>query len=297
VPRDTAPRDTVPDSTAPSSTAPSSTRPSKTVRRHPLPLFLKVLRDGWRGLLGWMLALTAAMLIYLPLHRSFATPESMQLLIDKMPQGLIKALNYDLLASGAGYVQATIFGLLGFVFLTIAAVGWGAQAVGADEESGRLELTLAHAVTRSQVELERALALILRLLVLAATTLGGVLLLNGPTDLQLNSTKTVETTVVFFALTLLTGTFALAVGAFTGRRLPAIVAGAGLAVYGYILNAVGNQNADWDWLHPWSPYYWAYGNQPMLHGADWPYAALLGGCSLVLLALAVLGLNRRDVTA
>jgi hypothetical protein len=35
----------------------------------------------------------------------------------------------------------------------------------------------------------------------------------------------------------------------------------------------------------------------MLNGVDWPQAALLGGGSLLLIALAVLGLTRRDVTA
>ncbi|SDN65407.1 ABC-type multidrug transport system, ATPase component [Cryobacterium flavum] len=53
----------------------------------------------------------------------------------------------DLAATGAGYTQATLFGLIGFLLLSIAATSWGAGALGGDEESGRLELTLAHGVT------------------------------------------------------------------------------------------------------------------------------------------------------
>ena len=262
----------------------------------PLPLFAKVARDTWPGLLGWVAAVVAATLIYLPLYRSFGSSDLLGEFIQSMPEGLIRALNYDLIATGAGYVQAAIFGLIGFIFLTIAAVGWGAQAVGGDEESGRLELTLAHAVTRSQVVLERALAMVVKVAILAAVTLGMVLLLNGPANLEVDAGKAVGTSVAFGALALLSGAAALAAGAWTGRRLPALIAGTGIAVLGYVLNAIGNQNPDLDWLHRYSPYNWAFGNQPLLNGVDWGAVGLLAGIGVLLVALAVVGLNRRDVS-
>lgn len=262
-----------------------------------LPLFAKVARDTWPGLLAWAAAIAGTMVVYLPLHRSFSDEEIFREMIKSMPEELTKALNYDLIVTGPGYVQATIYGLIGFAFLTIAAVGWGGQAVGGDEESGRLELTLAHAVGRSQVVLERALAMTLKVVILAAVTLGMVLALNEPSDLDIDPVNAAGTSVVFAALTLLPGAMALAVGAFTGRRVPALAAGAAVAVLGYTFNAIGNQSSDLEWLHRFSPYHWAYGNQPLLNGADWAAAALLAGCSAALIALAVLGLNRRDVTA
>jgi ABC-2 type transport system permease protein len=63
--------------------------------------------------------------------------------------------------------------------MTIASAGWGAAAVGGDEESGQLELTVAHGVTRIQVVLERALSLFLRV-VLHAVLLGCGGLASGP---------------------------------------------------------------------------------------------------------------------
>lgn len=260
-----------------------------------LPLFAKVARDTWPGLVGWAAAIAGTTLVYLPLHRSFGD-ESIAQVMESMPQALIKALNYDLLASGPGYVQATIYGLLGFAFLTIAAVGWGGQAVGGDEEAGRLELTLAHAVSRSQVVLERALAMTLKVIILAGVTLALVLALNGPSDLGIDVGNAVETSVDFAALALLPGAMALCVGAWTGRRVPALVAGAAVAVLGYTLNALGNQDDNLEWMHTLSPYHWAYGNQPLINGVDWGGFALLAGLSALLVALAVVGLNRRDVS-
>lgn len=260
-----------------------------------LPLFAKAARDTWPGLVGWAAAIAGMTLVYLPLHRSFGDASIAQVM-ESMPQGLIKALNYDLMASGPGYVQATIYGLLGFAFLTIAAVGWGGQAVGGDEEAGRLELTLAHAVSRSQVVLERALAMTLKVIILAGVTLALVLALNGPADLGIDVGNALETSVVFAALALLSGAMALCVGAWTGRRVPAIVAGAAVAVLGYALNALGNQGDNLEWMYTFSPYHWAYGNQPLVNGADWGGFGLLAGLSVALVALALVGLNRRDVS-
>jgi ABC-2 type transport system permease protein len=261
----------------------------------PLPLFAKAARDTWPGLLGWVGAVVASTLVYLPLYRSFGSSDILNEFLKSMPEGLIKALNYDLVATGPGYVQAAIFGLIGFIFLTIAAVGWGAHAVGGDEESGRLELTLAHAVTRSQVVLERALAMAAKVAILAGVTLGMVLLLNGPSNLDIDPVNVVGTSVVFASLALLSGAAALAAGAWTGRRLPGLVAGSAVAVLGYVFNGIGNQNADLAWLLRYSPYNWAFGNQPLVNGVDWGAAGLLAGISLLLVALAVVGLNRRDV--
>ena len=75
-----------------------------------------------------------------------------------------------------------------------------------------------------------------------------------------------------------------------------LIAGTGIAVLGYALNGIGNQNPDLDWLHLYSPYNWAFGNQPLLNGVDWGAVGLLGGIGLLLVALAVVGLNRRDVS-
>ena len=262
----------------------------------PLPLFTKGARDTWPEMLGWVAAVVTATLVYLPLYRSFGSSDLLAEFIQSMPEGLVRALNYDLIATGAGYVQATIFGLIGFVLLTIAAIGWGAQAVGGDEDSGRLELTLAHAVTRSQVVLERALEMAVKVAILAAVTLGMVLLLNGPAELGVDARNAAGTSVAFAALALLSGAAALAAGAWTGRRLPALIAGTAIAVLGYAFNGIGNQNPDLDWLHRYSPYNWAFGNQPLLNGVDWGAVALLGGIGLLLVALAVVGLNRRDIS-
>ncbi|CAN7254787.1 ABC transporter permease subunit [Pseudarthrobacter oxydans] len=262
-----------------------------------LPLFRRAFFDTWRSTLGWALGLAAAIFLYLPLYPSIGGSAQMQDMIDALPPEMTKALNYDQIATGPGYTQATLFGLLGFLLMTIASVSWGAAAVGGDEESGQLELTLAHGVRRVQVVLERALAVLLRVVLLAALVCALVWLLNGPAQLGIGLGNLLGATVLFAGLALLSGTAALCVGAVTGRRTYGLAAGAGVGVLGYVFNAVGRQSKDVEWLLTFSPYHWAYGNSPVANGADWPAAAWLWAISAALVALAAVALERRDVGA
>ncbi|WP_142060567.1 ABC transporter permease subunit [Pseudarthrobacter sp. B4EP4b] len=262
-----------------------------------LPLFRRAFFDTWRSTLAWAAGLAAAAFLYLPLYPSIGGSAQMQDMINALPAEMTKALNYDQIATGPGYTQATLFGLIGFLLMTIASVAWGAAAVGGDEESGQLELTLAHGVRRVQVVLERALALLLRVLVLAGLVFVLVSLLNGPSRLGIEPGNLFGATVLFAGLALLSGTAALCVGTITGRRIHGIFAGAAVGVLGYVFNAVGRQSQDVEWLLDLSPYHWAYSNSPVANGADWAAAGWLWGIAAALVVLAAVALERRDVGA
>lgn len=263
--------------------------------RKPLPLFTRAFVDPWRSTLGWAAGLAVTIFLYLPLYPSIGASPEMQRMVQAFPPEIIKALNYDLVTTGPGYTQATMFGLIGFLLMTIASVAWGASAVGGDEESGQLELTLAHGVTRTQVVLERALAILLRVLLLAALVFALIRLLNDSAELNIQPENLFGASVLFAGLSMLTGSTALFAGAVTGRKTYGLAAGAGVGVLGYVFNAVGRQSRDVDWLLNLSPYNWAYANNPLANGADWPAAGWLWGISAALVGLSAVALGRRDV--
>ncbi|HEU4808313.1 MAG TPA: ABC transporter permease subunit [Homoserinimonas sp.] len=262
-----------------------------------LPLFRRALADSWSSLIGWSLGIVAAIMLYLPLFPSFGGNEEMQALLDSLPPELVNAIGYDQISTGSGYAQSTFYGLIGFVLLTIAATSWGTTAVAGDEETGSLELTLAHNVSRSQVVLERSAAVIIRLAWLGLLSAILVIALNDAAELDIEPAHAFAGAAAIVGLTLLSGTVSVAVGALTGRRLYATAAGSGIAVLAYTVNAVANQSEDLDALHKWSPYHWAYGNSPLANGVDWGGLALLYGVSAALIVIAVVALNRRDLKA
>lgn len=268
--------------------APAPSRPA------PLPVLRRWLFDGWRGLIGWSLGIAAVAFLYLPLYPSMQSPELVSLL-DSLPPALVNTIGYDNITTGAGYTQATFFGLIGFVLITIAGVTWGAAFTGGAEESGRLELTLAHGVGRVPYALQSALALLLKLVVLGIVAYVLIWALNGPAELELDAMNLIAVTKAWVGLGLFSAAAAFAVGSLTGRRSWAVGAGAGVAVAGYVLQAVANNSETLDWLRALSPFEWAYGNAPLTNGFDWAGLALLWGGSALLIAIGTAGLARRDI--
>ena len=261
-----------------------------------LPVFRRSIYDSWRSLIGWSLGVTAALLLYLPLFPSIGGNGEMQQIIDSMPQELVKALGYEQIASGSGYVQSTFYGLLGFLLLVIAAISWGSAAIAGAEESGQLELTLVHGVSRTRYAVETALSVLVRLAWLGLLAAVLVLILNEPSELAIEARNVLGTSAALVALAFVSGAVALFVGAATGRKIFAIVAGAGVAVLGYVSNAIANQMENGEGLRTISPYSWAYQNQPLLEGTDWGGLGLLSGTGIVLTALATFSLRGRDIT-
>ncbi len=143
--------------------------------------------------------------------------------------------------------------------------------------------------------LERALAIMLKFVLMLGVGFLMVLALNGPGELEIEPGNLVATVVAQLGLAALTFATAFAVGAATGRRSWAILAGALVAVGAYLLNAVGAQSPDVEWLRGFSPLWWAYGSDPLANGWDagiaWPWAV-----AVALFAAGWAVFTRRDVT-
>lgn len=260
-----------------------------------LPVFRRSLRESWRGLLGWTVGLAAVLFLYLPLFPSLGGGGQLEAMISSLPKELVDTLGYDQIATGAGYAQSTFFGLIGFLLLTIAAVIWGAAAIAGAEESGRAELDLAHGIGRGQYTLESALAVLVRLVWLGVFAGLVVWALNGPSELGIDDGNIVGASAALTGLAFLTASAALFAGAATGRRIWATGVGAGVAVLGYILQALARQSADLEWLNALSPYAWVYHRPPLAEGVDLGGLALTWGLALALVAAAAVALRVRDL--
>lgn len=262
-----------------------------------MPIFVQALKESWRALIAWALALLAIMTLYLSFYSTMDAGQGMQVFIDQLPAAMVDAFGFSDIGTGAGWAHSTFFGLLGMFVLVAACISWGARGIAGDEENGMLELTLAHRVSRQQVYFERLVAIIFRLGVLGAIVAGWLTVLDGPNKLGLDFANIAPQTLAYAGLGLLCGTLAFAVGAITGRRSNAVTAGAGLIVAAYLLNALGNVSSDNDWMHAVSPVSWAYQNRPLLNGWDWTGLGLLYGVSAAFVLAGWVVFSRRDVTA
>jgi ABC-2 type transport system permease protein len=268
------------------------------MRADHLPVLAAVLRERRRSLLGWALALAAVCGIYVAFWPAMGEGAEMQALIDTMPEGLVTAMGYDAIGTAPGYLESTVFGLLGPALLLVFAIGFGARVVAGEEEDGTLELELTHPVSRSRVVAERLLALVLAVAGLTVVVLATTVALVGALEMEVATEGIAAASVGLGLLAVTFGLLTLGVGAATGRRGAALGVGAGLAVLTYVADAVAPMVEWGGWLEAASPFSWYLGPDPLVAGFA---PAVLGGLAglvavtVVAVLVGLAGFGRRDL--
>jgi ABC-2 type transport system permease protein len=79
-----------------------------------------VLRHLRRSLTLWAIAVAAVAAMYISFYPSIGGTD-VEELIENLPEALVTALRYDAIATAAGYLTSTVYGLLGPILLHF---GW-----------------------------------------------------------------------------------------------------------------------------------------------------------------------------
>jgi ABC-2 type transport system permease protein len=258
-------------------------------------VFTKTLWDARRALLGWTLAIAAVGAMYASFWPTINTPD-MQKALASYPKALREAFHYDDMASAAGYVGSTVYGLLIPLLVAVFAITYGTRAVAGDEEAGTLDLLLAHPVSRVSTALQRVAALATAVTVISFVLWLAMLAITGPAKLggiSAGEFAAANLQLVLFGLCI--GAVAFAVGASTGRKAIAIGVTAGVTVLAYLANGVFPQVESLKWTRDVSPWHWYTGGEPLKNGLPVGDSLLLLGTAVVLVALGTWRFNRRDV--
>ncbi len=262
-----------------------------------MPIVRMTLQRTMRSTIAWSLAMVAVMTLYSSFWPTFNQPDVLDAVLGQFPDGLLNAFGFQAMTTGGGYMNGTFFGVLGYFVGSAAVVAWGADAVGTSEESGDLELTLSHRVSRSQLMFEQVGALILRIVIVCAIISMAIAANNAVFDMGMSGGDIAAQVASFGSLLILFGCVALAAGAVTGRRGPALGAGAAIAVWAFLSKAIAAMKDSVAWLHRLSPFSWAYKNEPYANGFDWAGIGALLGTAAVVVVLGWLVFLRRDIKA
>jgi ABC-2 type transport system permease protein len=256
----------------------------------------RTLRERWRSLLIWSLGLAAISAIELAVYPSIrATGEGWQAMLDQWPDALKEAFRLDAYGSGVGFLNTELFSMMFPIMLIAVALGAAAAATAGEEERGTADLLLSLPVLRGHVLTGKTIAMTLGVVVVMAA--GALTIVVGAplVDLDVGTLEVVAASVMTALLGLLFGCVGLLLGALTGKRAAALGGGIGLAIAAFLLQVLAPMA---DWLKPWqkaSPFDWALGSDPLLHGVDWGDVGLLVGVCLLLLAVTGLAYHRRDI--
>jgi ABC-2 type transport system permease protein len=261
-------------------------------------LVRKSLRDYRRPLIGWMIGVSTFFLLYLSFYGTVAkNPEFYSQAAAAKYPGALKDLmgGLDDIATGAGYLQMVAYQLFGPLLMIMCATALGNRAIAGPEETGTLELTVTLPIDRRRLVLERFAALALGLLGLAVVTFALITGLSAAQDMNVPVGDILAAHAGLYLLTLFFGALALTVGAATGSKALTFAVTGGCALGGYVIETLGKSVDAIAWLRWVSPFHYFLDGKPVYQG--WPvgdYLVLLGATA-VLVVLAVVSFDRRDV--
>ncbi len=262
-------------------------------------VLLKTFYDQRRALVAWAVSLLLLVGMYVAIWPSIKRQPSLSDFLQNMPEAfrsLFAASGADM-STPVGYVQIELLSFMGPLLLILYAVMAGAAAVAGEEDGHTLDLLLANPLGRTRLVLEKAAAMVLGTLGLAAV-LGVGLVVEGQWAQMHLPVGDVAAAMLHMALLgLVFGALALAIGAAIGHTTAARAVPAVVAVVTYVVNGLGPQVS---WLKPFqklSPFYQYIGHDPLRHGVSVAGVAVAVGTVAVLMAVAVVGFRRRDVAA
>lgn len=257
-------------------------------------LYARTLLDNRRTLLGWSIGTTVVGVVYAAFYPQVAQGD-MAATVETYPEAMREALRINDMGSAAGYLGSTVFGLLLPLLMMAYGVTFGARAIAGDEESGYLDLLLAHPLGRTRLALQRFASLVTGAVATAALVLLAMLAIRSGADLE--SIGIAEFTAQCAHLALLGITFgalAIGLGAGLGKRGSALSIAVGIGVLTYIAgNLAGTIGLDW--LKYFSPFHYYIGGEPLRHGMRWGDATILLVTTVVSTGLGFFRFNHRDL--
>jgi ABC-2 type transport system permease protein len=216
--------------------------------------------------------------------------------IDQLPTGVVQAFGLADFGTPAGFLRANLYDFFVPLLLAAAAVLFVNGQTASEEASGRMELYLAQPISRRAVLIGRVIAALIALAVVTIVLLLAQLASDAAFDLQIDSGLLLSTLLLTGLLAAFHGSIAVAVAGIRGRPSLVLAIGLGAAFAGCIVASLfplSSVLAPWRHISPWD---WAFGGNPLEQATDlWRYAALAVP-SVVLAAVGVFAVARRDIS-
>jgi ABC-2 type transport system permease protein len=273
------------------------TAKSRVPRETLFTLILYTLKLQFRSVLIWGAALGLLNLITVA---SFPAVEDQSQLINDLVESYPPEMR-EVFGIGQGTDLTTIEGFLAaqtFNFLAPLALAFfpilaSSNAIAGAEERGTIDVLLGNPIPRWQLVagnfVATAVSLLGILAILGLFTWGPAVLL----DVDLSLEKTAEAVLNMWPLCVFFGGLAMLCSALFHRRVLAIAIPGAVLVAMYFVNALGNAVEELEDARP-STVFYHYGSA-IEDGIDWVAFGGVALCALILVLLAVLAFQRRDI--
>ncbi|MCP3854868.1 MAG: ABC transporter permease subunit [Actinomycetia bacterium] len=217
-------------------------------------------------------------------------------LSDQFPEALLAMVGGVDISTAEGYFQAELFSLTAPIAIIALTVIMGTRALAGEEARHTMGLLLANPVSRRRVVLAKSVALVANAAALAVATFAGTMLGAAMGGLELDAWAVGAACVHLTLLGVVFGFAALTIGAATGEVKAATFGAVGLGLGFYLMNSFLPLNDSVAGYARLSPFYYYLESNPLVNGLHLGHAAVLALVAAVLLTLAVVLFDRRDLT-
>ena len=261
-------------------------------------LMMKSLRDRWRSVTAWAVAICGLCILQLSVYPTVVRSGSgISQFIEQYPDVLKKVFRLQDYTTGPGYLGTEVFSLMVPLVLIAVGAAWGASTTAEEEERGSADLLLTMPVSRSWVLLWKSVAGMVGIALVAGITYATIFVGSGMVDLTVNFRHLFEATAASALLGVLFGGVGLFAGVLLGRRGPALGIATGLALICFVFYSLSPLVDTFDAIAPGNPFEWAIGGIPLSNGVSWEAFTKLGAVSAAFLLLSGWALQRKDIHA
>tara|TARA_A100001037_G_scaffold301737_1_gene331901 strand:+ start:754 stop:1551 length:798 start_codon:yes stop_codon:yes gene_type:complete len=261
-----------------------------------LNVFLKSLRDSKKSIIYYSIG-TMVLGLYVTLfYPTIRDSTGLTDFLEQLPEAMLAFIgDADTYTTAEGFLNAEVFGFMGPMIFGVFAIIAGAGAIAGEEESHSLDQLLANPISRKNVLLQKAAALITGLFLLSISLWIGIIVGARIAGFSLSLTGTLQ---AIFSLWLLGGTLgliALAIGASTGKKSLAGGLTAAVGIIGFLLDTFLSVVDALDPFKFISVFYYFNGNDVIINGINPLDSLAMVAILVIAMAIAVWRFESRDL--
>lgn len=259
------------------------------------PLAERVLRERWKGLLGWIGGVVALIAIQVSVYPTIRDSRaSWSEVTDQFPEAFRKMFRMEDYTSPVGYLSTELFSfMIPLIFIGLATT-WGARAGAEEEETGTADVLLSLPVSRRSILTTRMVATCLVVGLLTAATTASLVIGTKMVNMQVAIGRILESAIACAILSLVFGGLSVAVAAWSGHRGIGLGTGLGLAIAMFVLYSLAPLVSGLEHLLPLNPFEWTIGKTPLANGVDPLWSAIAIAVIVMLACVAIVAYNRHD---
>jgi ABC-2 type transport system permease protein len=253
-------------------------------------VWTKTVRDRWRGEFIGAATLGLLLLMGMSVYRDIDLA-----VYTDLPEVFRTLMNIPADADVGSLAYGAIYSSYGALTLAALSLSLGSASIAGEERDGTIGLLLGNPKSRLHVLASKALSLLL-LAALGSAILWAAAWIS-PIVLDVNVTGMQVGALIFhmFVNALFYGFLAMALSAWTGKRVIATGVTAGVMVVSFFAEGLLPLVEGWTGLAKFFPWYYFSASQPVFNGVDWGHVSVLFAAIVVLGVVAVLGVTRRDL--